>query len=561
MHVNMDLFLLAPGVCAIGGWASEPAVPSLIVNGSPVPPAFSASSRRPDVNQSLGKDDDAERGFALIVRLPAGEINSLTLIMEGGRDREEIALDVNNAKDTLAPGDAGALGERGYAAARRLAEGANAALAQTVRCSLDTAVTYNDGTGNVLALCGWVIMPAGAELWLEDETSGFRQRLHPYYFQRNDVAAGYGVWARGERPGTGFAIMLEMPALAAPRLTARMGKLAAPLCNVPIEQVYGFIEFLRKPFTALVISHEVAQCHKQAYYPVLASLQRRRMAAFKVLPSYQGSAGEPLARPELSLIIPLYGEKSLHLMESQLMLFSEDADLLQNAELIYVLDDPALLDNFLMGIADLHRIYRVPFRYIYKNANQGFAAANNLGASIARAPLLLFLNSDVFPQRPGWLRHFREYFASHPKTGLVGSRLLAADGSIQHTGLRLRFHKALGIWTNDQPHAGLAPETMPEDLAPDMVTGACMAIPKKLFDSVDGWSEDYIMGDFEDSDLCLKVKAQGRGIAMLPLDCLVHLERQSFGCLGKTHFRHNLAIYNAVVHQEKWRGALRGPEV
>ena len=39
--------------------------------------------------------------------------------------------------------------------------------------------------------------------------------------------------------------------------------------------------------------------------------------------------------------------------------------------------------------------------------NLGYAAANNAGATRARGHLLLLLNSDVVPSRPGWLARLR----------------------------------------------------------------------------------------------------------------------------------------------------------
>ncbi|MCY1251670.1 mycofactocin system glycosyltransferase [compost metagenome] len=84
------------------------------------------------------------------------------------------------------------------------------------------------------------------------------------------------------------------------------------------------------------------------------------------------------------------------------------------------------------------------------------------------------------------------------------------------------------------------------------VTGACMAIRRTDLERAGGWDTGYLIGDFEDSDLCLKLRDQGLAIAYLPSVQLTHLERQSFKLLGQGDFRSRVVIYNAVRHQSRW---------
>ena len=52
-------------------------------------------------------------------------------------------------------------------------------------------------------------------------------------------------------------------------------------------------------------------------------------------------------------------------------------------------------------------------------------------------------------------------------------------------------------------------------------------MPADLFREIGGFTRDYIIGDYEDSDLCLKIRAAGREIRYVPAAELYHLERQS----------------------------------
>ena len=85
------------------------------------------------------------------------------------------------------------------------------------------------------------------------------------------------------------------------------------------------------------------------------------------------------------------------------------------------------------------------------------------------------------------------------------------------------------------------------------VTGACALMRREVYNSVGGLDENYLIGDFEDSDLCLKVRDKGLEIACLPLPVtLIHLERQSFTGIGTPRFRDYVVHYNALRHHMRW---------
>ncbi|CAM7099433.1 hypothetical protein ENROMM299B_22840 [Enterobacter roggenkampii] len=77
-------------------------------------------------------------------------------------------------------------------------------------------------------------------------------------------------------------------------------------------------------------------------------------------------------------------------------------------------------------------------------------------------------------------------------------------------------------------------------------------VRRKDFDALDGWDTGYLIGDFEDSDLCLKLRNAGLAIGYLPSVELTHLERQSFKLLGGGDFRTYVVILNAARHQNRW---------
>jgi GT2 family glycosyltransferase len=68
-----------------------------------------------------------------------------------------------------------------------------------------------------------------------------------------------------------------------------------------------------------------------------------------------------------------------------------------------------------------------------------------------------------------------------------------------------------------------------------------------------GLSTHYVVGDFEDSDLCLKLRREGLGIFVDLQACFFHLERQSVG-LGdsNTSIKMKVVATNAITHHQRW---------
>jgi O-antigen biosynthesis protein len=262
------------------------------------------------------------------------------------------------------------------------------------------------------------------------------------------------------------------------------------------------------------------------------------------------SYGAPPTNPTVSILVPLYGRHDF--AEYQMALFADDPEF-QRAELIYVVDDPQIINEFYARCADLYGIYQVPFVVAYPGSNLGYAGANNCGAEVARGRYLLLMNSDVMPTRKGWLGDLVRAYSSLPTPGLLGVKLLFEDGSIQHAGMAFRRLPAWdNLWINHHPLKGQSPAGLRGVQQVPAVTAACALIEAELYRQLGGFCEDYIIGDFEDSDLCLRASSAGRP-SYVALDIeLYHLERQSQNQLGDVQFRTNVTVYNCLLHNGRW---------
>jgi GT2 family glycosyltransferase len=286
--------------------------------------------------------------------------------------------------------------------------------------------------------------------------------------------------------------------------------------------------------------------------PFLRPLIQKHEQEMLITSSEFKSFGAPPAAPLVDIVIPLYG--TLRFLDNQLLHFSQDDWIRRHASIFYVLDDPRIADQFRSRAQQLHRLYGVSFTCVDGGTNRGFAGANNLGASAGGSEYILFMNSDVIPQDSHWLARLVQVFRDNPGTGAVAPRLTFADGTIQFAGMEFQWHEELQIWINHHPLKGCSVDLDPSARVRDVqcLTGACLLLRRADFALVDGWDTGYLIGDFEDSDLCLKLRRLGLRRLYVPHVQLTHLERQSMSQIGSDEYRIRVTIFNAVRHQSRW---------
>ena len=259
---------------------------------------------------------------------------------------------------------------------------------------------------------------------------------------------------------------------------------------------------------------------------------------------------QPVEAPEVSIIVPIYGQ--VDFVNFQLSQFANDADFQKKVDLIYVLDDPEKKSWFWRYCHSMAPIYQVPFRVVTYEENLGYSGANNVGISFAKGGKIILMNSDVIPKEPGWVSTLLAEYANCPEVGALGVKLLYPDGSLQHGGMEFRRRMDIGeMWFNIHPRKGL-PDGAEQQVTFDVpaVTGACLLIDKQLYHEVGGLEESYLRGDFEDSDLCLKLTARNKLNYYTNKTSLYHLERQSFR--SSEEWKEKLTFYNCWQHTRRW---------
>ena len=115
------------------------------------------------------------------------------------------------------------------------------------------------------------------------------------------------------------------------------------------------------------------------------------------------------------------------------------------------------------------------------------------------------------------------------------------------------------LWVNEHPGKGQPDWPTPEQrpVRVPAVTGACMMLDRSLYENVGGLDENFILGDYEDSDLCLKLLELGCSNYYVPNVQLYHLERQSDGYDRLEHRTAQISIYNCWRQYRKWDSQIR----
>jgi GT2 family glycosyltransferase len=225
--------------------------------------------------------------------------------------------------------------------------------------------------------------------------------------------------------------------------------------------------------------------------------------------------------PAASIIIVAYGKRPV----SEACLTSLEAALGDRlgGEYELVLVDNASPDD----TAALFRAWSDRAVVVSIDHNANYAGGNNEGAAVARGETLVLMNNDI--EVPGGALEALVETARRPGVGIAGLRLLYPDGGLQHGGVGFfRVRDGLPVPYHLFHHqAGDLPSAACE-LELDVVTAACMAMPRRVFAELGGFDERYVNG-WEDTDLCLRSRMAGHRTIYRGDLTMVHHEGVSRG--------------------------------
>ncbi|MED5267056.1 MAG: glycosyltransferase [Candidatus Neomarinimicrobiota bacterium] len=192
-------------------------------------------------------------------------------------------------------------------------------------------------------------------------------------------------------------------------------------------------------------------------------------------------------------------------------------------------------------------------KIVQNQENIGFGKAINQAASLAKGQYYLILNPDTIIQEET-ISTLKEYLDSNPEVGMVGPKILNADGTLQlackrsFPTLGVALPKLLGFsrifpkskWAGKYNLTYLDED---EISSVDAISGSCMFIRSFLFHELKGFDERFFMFG-EDLDLCSRIWKNNYEIHYVPTTQIVHYQGES---VKSAPFDSINAFYNAMI--------------
>lgn len=139
-----------------------------------------------------------------------------------------------------------------------------------------------------------------------------------------------------------------------------------------------------------------------------------------------------------------------------------------------------------------------------------FARRSNRGSRAATGEILVFVNDDFIPLRTDWLEELTAPFADE-RVAITGATMLFANDTIQHLGVGVSDGSDRHFYRDFELTDPRVASLISMNREVDAVTGACLAVRADVFDEVGGLFDGFPL-NYNDIDLCLKVRLRGRSV-------------------------------------------------
>ncbi len=250
------------------------------------------------------------------------------------------------------------------------------------------------------------------------------------------------------------------------------------------------------------------------------------------------------AYPKVSIIIPMYNQLE----------FTCDCvySIYRNSKYkdyeVIIADDKSPVES-----SDVLKEYFENIVVVKNATNLGFIRNCNNAASKAKGDYLIFLNNDT-QVAENWLEELLAIFDRFDNVGVVGSKLIYPDGSLQEAGgIMWKDGSAWNFGNQDDP-AKCRYNYVKEA---DYVSGASLMIKKSLWDELGGFDEAFVPAYCEDSDLCYRVREKGYKVMYQPFSVVVHFEGVSHGTDTSTGIK-QYQVVNQKKFVKRWQHELKG---
>ncbi|MFA7174243.1 MAG: glycosyltransferase family 2 protein [Kiritimatiellia bacterium] len=202
-------------------------------------------------------------------------------------------------------------------------------------------------------------------------------------------------------------------------------------------------------------------------------------------------------------------------------------------------------------LKQLGAAHNIPVTVLHNQGNIGCSFARNQAINVARGKYLLFADNDITPRTRNWLPAMRKLLNSDPSIGMVGPKMVYPwqPHPIQCAGVGISKRGRVCFLGRGEPREALAFNQQREV---QCLISACLIIPAALIQQYGGFDEAFHPVQFEDFDLCYRLRAAGYKAIYTPSVEIYHFE--SVTTQGTPAVRNQaIVIRNGLLFQQRWK--------
>jgi GT2 family glycosyltransferase len=211
------------------------------------------------------------------------------------------------------------------------------------------------------------------------------------------------------------------------------------------------------------------------------------------------------------------------------------------------------------GTSDLVSNEFKSMRLEVNSENKGYSRGVNQGISLSRGRMFLIINPDIIVGEKSIDRLFN-FMEDNPDAGMVGSKLIGSDGSLQYSCRSFYTLRALFLrrtfFGKLFPRAKALRKHLLMDYdhqktrSVDWILGACMMVRVEAIEKTGLMDERFFLY-FEDVDWCYRMKQHGWNVYYIPQSVMTHsYMRSSVGSIFHKPFL--IHLLSLMRYYEKW---------
>ncbi|MBN4081096.1 glycosyltransferase [Caldithrix abyssi] len=184
------------------------------------------------------------------------------------------------------------------------------------------------------------------------------------------------------------------------------------------------------------------------------------------------------------------------------------------------------------------------YHFILNEKNKGFAAGNNQGVKAARGEYVMLLNNDVLVS-DGWLGQLVRSLEKDEGIGMVGpitnfisGRQMIKDVSYENDNEFYEFARLV----RENNKGRITPRRR--------IAGFAVLMRKALYEEIGGLDESFGIGNYEDDDLCIRIREAGYVIMVDESVFIHHYGSRTFKA-NKINYRQSLKV-KGKQFRKKW---------